>query len=722
MLKSIKTKIGVSAAIGVLITVIVLVVFSVYSSTKSSALVKSQVSDLVTKISLDKMMSVAADSSKAIARKLETGLQAAETLSDAASGLKNSAADSASLSIDRKTFNTILQRVLHADKDLNGVYSCWEPNAFDHADSSNANDQNGSNPQTGRFTPYWVRDPSTGKVSVQPLVEYDSPEAHPNGVKKGAWFQVPKATLKPTVTAPLPYIVQGRNVWLATLSSPVIVDNKFMGVTGTDYDLEFVQTLSKNVAQSVFKDAAEVRIITSDGLYIADSGNPKNIGQSIQGANDDFGKKVVAQINNGEVGYFIDDVNNTVNVIAPLTLGNTNVRWGVAITLDKRLVLSEVDKLTNQIDSNNRQDAIWQVVLGLAVAIFAVLGLFMLASNLSKPIMQAVAMAKEIAKGHFDKRLNSRSEDEVGQLSVALDNMAAMLKGHADVAEKIASGNLNQSVALAAQDDQLGLALQKMLQDLNQLVSEIKGRADIIGANSDVVSALSHDLASGATQSAASVTEISATVVQIAAQISQSADRADQANSISLESAKSASNGNGLMEELQVAMTEIETAGNDINEFIKVIDSIAAQTNLLALNAAIEAARAGEQGRGFAVVADEVRKLAARSAEAVQQTSVLVGTSKEKTRKGIQLSSQTSEALQTIVGNTNNVASLVGEISSASSQQSQGAEEVRIGIQQIDEVSHQNSETSEKCAQASNELAQQAAQLTALVGRFVLKR
>ena len=122
------------------------------------------------------------------------------------------------------------------------------------------------------------------------------------------------------------------------------------------------------------------------------------------------------------------------------------------------------------------------------------------------------------------------------------------------------------------------------------------------------------------------------------------------------------------------------------------------------------------------MVADEVRKLAARSAEAVQQTSVLVGTSKEKTRKGIQLSSQTSEALQTIVGNTNNVASLVGEISSASSQQSQGAEEVRIGIQQIDEVSHQNSETSEKCAQASNELAQQAAQLTALVGRFVLKR
>ncbi|WP_417582801.1 HAMP domain-containing protein [Nitrincola sp.] len=174
--------------------------------------------------------------------------------------------------------------------------------------------------------------------------------------------------------------------------------------------------------------------------------------------------------------------------------------------------MSEVEDITSKIDSQNKKDAMWQVVIGIVLSVLAVLGMFILARNMSKPIMNAVDMAKEISKGCFDRRLNYSKEDEVGQLSFALDNMANILKSHADIAEKIASGNLNQTVTMAGVDDQLGLALKRMLDDLNQLVSDIKTRADIIGSNSDTVSVMSDDLSNGATDSAASVTEISASI------------------------------------------------------------------------------------------------------------------------------------------------------------------------------------------------------------------
>ncbi len=175
------------------------------------------------------------------------------------------------------------------------------------------------------------------------------------------------------------------------------------------------------------------------------------------------------------------------------------------------------------------------------------------------------------------------------------------------------------------------------------------------------------------------------------------------------------------MVELQDAMKGIEASGSDINNIINTIESIAAQTNLLALNAAIEAARAGEQGRGFAVVADEVRKLAGRSADAVRQTAALIEISAQRTQTGLQLSQKTAEVLSNIVQNTGTVANLVHEIAEAANEQSSGADQVSTGINQIDEVTHQNSQTSENCALAARELAELSIQLTDLLGQFKLK-
>jgi len=719
-LKSIQTKIALAAGICLLITAGILVTYSIYSSTMTQSIISKDVSKLVSKTTEEKLIATAQDYAQTISRRLEAGISAAKAIANAASASKEYDLKNNTHSLNRPLFNNMLVHVLKSNPDLNGTYSCWAPNAFDNKDGQFKNGQHGNNIDTGRFTPYWVRG-SSGDITVQSLVEYDSTEQHPNGVVKGAWYQVPKATKKETVTAPLPYIVQGKNVWLATLSVPIIANNQFLGVVGADYDLDFVQTLAKQVASDLYHGKSEVSIITQSGLVIADSAKSESIGRSITHIFPKHSDEIIKTVQAGRISVKLDKDTNQIQVLAPITLGDTGVRWAIIISVNKKLVLENVDTLITQLADNHASDTQWQVIIGSVIALLAIAVLFLMAKKLAMPVLSAVDMAKSIAKGQFNKRLNYYSEDEIGQLAASLDNMAESLQRQVITAEKISSGELNVDIQLASNDDQLGKAFDQMANDLNNLVGQIKQRSESISTTAGNVSGLSHDLSRGASESASAVTEISATITQIAAQIRQTSDNAERASSLSTESYASAEKGNALMTELGEAMREIEQSGQDINNIISAIEDIAEQTNLLALNAAIEAARAGEFGRGFAVVADEVRKLAARSAEAVQQTSKLIETSTSKTQNGIKLSQDTAHALNQIVSNAGEVSTIMNEIAQASGEQAEGAEQVSLGINQIDEVTHQNSSNSNDCSLAAGELTEQSNRLNDLIKQFKLK-
>ena len=526
--------------------------------------------------------------------------------------------------------------------------------------------------------------------------------------------------MRETVTAPLPYVVQGRDVWLATMSSPVVVNGEFFGVVGTDFDLDFVQKLAEDVSRNIYDGNSKVTIATESGLLIADSNSPQYIGQTIERIYGNNTSTVISLIKQGKI-YTTDDVdNNLYKVLVPITFGKSGVTWGITLEVNKDLVLKSATDLVQNLSERNAESMTYQIMIGLFVTALAILGLFYFSHKLSAPILTSVEMARTIAQGRFDSRLDHDSEDEIGQLSQALNNMAESLHKQVISAEKIAQGDLSVKIQLASENDQLGKALDQMVTDLNQLVRQISQRSDNISQSAASVADLSHDLASGATQSAASVTEIGATIAGIANQIFQSSENAKQASDFSEETNDLAINGKNLMTELQAAMVDIETSGNEINNIISTIENIAEQTNLLALNAAIEAARAGEAGRGFAVVADEVRSLAARSANAVQETNNIINESAEKTQRGIDLTGDTSSALDTIVENVGKVSLLMSDIAQASIEQSAGAEQVKVGITQIDEVTNHTSTSSEQCAHAAAELTKESQELSMLINRFKL--
>ncbi len=359
---------------------------------------------------------------------------------------------------------------------------------------------------------------------------------------------------------------------------------------------------------------------------------------------------------------------------------------------------------------------------GSAIGVVLALTLgFFLSRSISVPVVKGVELAREIAKGDFSMRLNMDRGDEIGILAKSLDDMAENLSRNADVAEQIADGNLNVEVQLASEKDQLGLALQTMVLNLNDILGQIQVAGEQIASGSGQVADSSQALSQGATESASSLEEISASLNQLSSQTGTNAENANTANQLSAEARNAAEQGSRKMQDMVAAMTEINEAGQSISKIIKVIDEIAFQTNLLALNAAVEAARAGQHGKGFAVVAEEVRNLAARSAKAAQETSELIEGSVQKTANGTAIADQTAEALQSIVSGIGKVTDLVAEIAAASSEQAQGVSQINQGVTQIDQVTQQNTASAEESAAASEELSSQAAQMREMLMRFTLK-
>ncbi|WP_319636933.1 methyl-accepting chemotaxis protein [Janthinobacterium aquaticum] len=290
------------------------------------------------------------------------------------------------------------------------------------------------------------------------------------------------------------------------------------------------------------------------------------------------------------------------------------------------------------------------------------------------------------------------------------------------VAQAVASGNLGTRIVAEGKDEtgQLMQALKEMNGNLAALVGQVRTGTGTIAVASSEIASGNADLSARTEAQASALEETASSMIEMTGTVRSNSDNARQADQLARNASNVAQRGGNAMTEVIDTMNAINASSRKIVDIIGVIDGIAFQTNILALNAAVEAARAGEQGRGFAVVATEVRSLAQRSAAAAREIKELIADSVSRVDQGAQLVNAAGNTMQEVVSSVGQVSAIVGEISVANHEQSEGIEQINAAIMQMDQTTQQNAALVEQAAAAAAAMHGQANELEALVSRFVL--
>ena len=299
-------------------------------------------------------------------------------------------------------------------------------------------------------------------------------------------------------------------------------------------------------------------------------------------------------------------------------------------------------------------------------------------------------------------------------ISGSLSNIQGTLE---DVSQSL---DLTKQVQVDRMDEigHTAVAFNKLLTDIEQVVSAVRVSTDSVSSASQEIAAGTADLSLRTSQQAAALEETASSMEQLTSTVAQNADNARQANQLARSASQIAVEGGSVVEQVVVTMGSINDSSRKIVDIISVIDGIAFQTNILALNAAVEAARAGEQGRGFAVVATEVRNLAQRSAAAAKEIKVLIDDSVEKVGSGTKLVEQAGATMNEVVTSIRQVTDIVGEISAATAEQNSGIAQVHQAITDMDQVTQQNAALVEQTAAAAQAMQDQAAHQAQMVSAF----
>lgn len=382
-------------------------------------------------------------------------------------------------------------------------------------------------------------------------------------------------------------------------------------------------------------------------------------------------------------------------------------------------------------DENTAETRIIFIVILIIAAFSLVVAVTLevrITKSISKPLNELSDSAVQLSYGNLKARSNYISEDEIGVASAALNDSFASLQDVvsevSQILEDISKGKCDHTEVRTYKGDfaPISKALNIILNNLNEIFTSINESAAQVESGSSEVANGAQALAQGATEQASSVEELSSQIEEVSKKVQENSTGITAIASEMNSATSQAETGNEQMNEMLTAMNNIATSSEEIGKIIKVIDNIAFQTNILALNASVEAARAGAAGKGFAVVAEEVRNLASRSADAAKQTSVLIASSTGKVQDGLTLADNTAKALSEIAESIQTINTKINDIENASTAQATAISQINLGVEQVSAVIQTNSATAQQSAAASEELSKQAENLKGEINWIQLRK